>query len=108
MSKALGFFVGLCIFSFVFLRVSFVVTEGRPIARAAMGGIGILCYFLVMHFAPNADSKRETNRQKFVYGLEIIMMFLSFLFFVLVIGMIQESLEELGYISGNVCIECGP
>lgn len=108
MSKALVFEVGLCIVSFVFLMFSMLVTEGRPIARAAMGGIGILCYFLAMHFVPEADSKRETNYQKFVFGSEIIMWILAFLIFMAMIGMINGSLEELGYISGNVCIECGP
>jgi len=99
---SLVFAVGLCVSSFVFLMISFAVTEGKPIARAAMGGIGILCYFLAMHFAPRVDSKRETNHQKFVFGLEIIMMILTFLIFMALIGMIQESLVESGYVSSDV------
>ncbi len=99
---SLVFWAGLCISSFVFLMVSIAVSEGKPIARAAMGGIGILCYFLVMQFVPIADSKRETNLQKFIFGLEMIMMILAFLIFMAIIGMIQESLVESGYISSDV------
>jgi hypothetical protein len=108
MIKSLAFSVGFCVSSFVFLMVSFAVTEENPMARAAMGGIGILGFFLAMHFAPKSDYEKETLLQKFVFGLEIIMLILAFLIFVAMIGMIQESLVESGYISGNVCIECGP
>jgi len=99
---SLVFEVGLCISSFVFLMVSFAVTEGNPTARALMGGIGFLCYLVVMHFAPKADSKRETNHQKFVFGLEIIITILTFLIFMAMMGMIQESLVESGYVSHDV------
>lgn len=108
MNKSLAFVVGFCISSFVFLIVSFAVTEGNPTARAAMGGIGILGFFLAEHFAPKPDYKKETTLQKFVFGMEIIMLILAFLILVAMIGMIQESLVEAGYISGDVCIECGP
>jgi hypothetical protein len=110
MNKSLAFAVGLCISSFVFLIVSMAVTEGRPTTRAVMGGIGILCYFLAMHFAPIVDDKRETIHQKIVFGLQTIMLILAFLILIAMIGMIQESLVESGYISRNstVCIECGP
>ncbi len=99
---SLVFAVGLCVSSFVFLMVSSAVMEEKPNARAVMGEIGILCYFLAIHFAPKVDSKRETNYRKFVFGLEIIMMILTFLIFMAMIGMIQESLVESGYISSDV------
>jgi len=102
MNKSLAFVVGFCISSFVFLIVSFAVTEGNPTARTAMGGIGILGFFLAMHFFPKADSKRETNYQKFIFGLEIIIMGLTFLIFMAMMGMIQESLVESGTVSSDV------
>lgn len=102
MNKSLVFAMGLCISSFVFLEVSFLVTERRPIARAAMGGIGIVLTFLLIHFAPISDLKRETNYQKFVFGLEIIILILWFAVFMTMWGMIQESLVESGYVSSDV------
>ena len=102
MNKSLAFVVGLCVSSFVFLKVSYVVTEGNLMARAAMGGIGFLSFFLAMHFSPKADSKRETNYQKFVFGLEITIMGLTFLIFMAMMGMIQMSLVEAGYVSPDV------
>ena len=108
MNKSLGFLAGMCIFSFVFFMFSMMVTEGRPVARAEMGGIGILVTLLMVHFVPELDGKRETNYQKCVFGLEIIIFIFWFVILMAMIGMIQVSLEELGYISGNVCIECGP
>ena len=79
MNKSLAFAVGLCVSSFIFLIVSVTVTEGMPSARAVIGGIWILGFFLAIHFAPKADSKRETNYQKFIVGIEIIIMGLTFL-----------------------------
>lgn len=108
MNKSLVFVSGLCISSFVFLMFSVLVTEGRPIARAALGGIWYLLMLLMLHFSPELNLKKETNYQKFVLGLEIIIMVLWFFSIILGVGMIQESLEELGYVSGDVCIECGP
>lgn len=107
MNKSIAYLVGLCISSYIFLIVSMAVTEGRPVARAAMGGIGILCYFLAMHFAPMVD-KGETIHQKIVFGLQILIGILSFLIILAMIGMFQDSLVEAGYISGYVCTECGP
>jgi hypothetical protein len=101
MNKFLVFMVGLCISSFVFLMVSIAVTEGRPIARAAMGGIWILCCILVMDFVPDPDPKRETNLQKFVFVLELIII-LMFIIFIVMIGMIDESLVESGYASSDL------
>ena len=99
MNKSLIFAVELCILSFVFLMFSMLVTEGRPVARAAINGIGILLMFLMFHFAPKPDSKRETNYQKFVFGLEIVILIFWFLIFITMIGMIQISLIESGYVS---------
>ena len=99
MSKSLVFMIELCISSFVFLMFSMLVTEGRPVARAAMGGIGFLLTLLMFDFAPKADSKRETNYQKFIFGLEIIISIFWFLIFMSMIGMIQASLVESGYVS---------
>lgn len=79
--------------------VSFAVTEGRPIARAAMAGIGILLTFLVLGFIPKADSKRETNYQKFIFRLEIVISIFWFLIFMAMIGTVQVSLVESGYVS---------
>jgi hypothetical protein len=110
MNKSLAFAVGFCIFIVVFFMFTIIITEGRPTTRAVMGGIGILCYFLAEHFAPIVDDKRETIHQKIVFGLQIIMLILAFLILIAMIGMVQESLVEAGYISRNstVCIECGP
>jgi NhaP-type Na+/H+ and K+/H+ antiporter len=82
--------------------VSIAVTEGYPTVRAAIGGIGILCYFVAISFAPKSDNKKETNLQKFVFGLEIIMLILAFLMLMAMIGMIDESLVNAGYLSPDV------
>jgi hypothetical protein len=110
MNKSIAYLVGLCISSYIFLIVSMAVTEGRPVARAAMGGIGILGYFLAIHFAPKSDYKKETTLQKFVFGMEIIILILTFLNLIVMIGMVQDSLIESGYVSSDAfnCVECGP
>jgi hypothetical protein len=102
MNKTLVFEMGLCLSSFVFIIVSSLVTEGKPIARAAMGGIGILLTFLMLHLAPETDLKIETKYQKFILGLDIIILILWFVAFMARIGMIQTSMEELGYYSPYV------
>ena len=88
MNKSLVFTAGMCISNVLFFVVS-SVTGGRPIARAVISGIGILCFFLMLNFAPKPDSERETNYEKFVFGLEIIIMILAFVAFIGMIGMIQ-------------------
>lgn len=102
MNKSLAFAVGFCIFSVVFFMVTIAITEGRPTTRAVIGGIGILCYFMAIHFAPKVDDKRETIPQKIVFGLEIIMFILTFLIFMAMLGMVEESLVEAGYVSSDV------
>jgi len=97
MNKHLVFSVVWCISSFVFVVVSTLITEGRPIARAAIGGMGILLTFLLLHFAPEYNAKKDTTYQKFIFCIDIIVSILAFLTFIMVIGMTQESLSELGY-----------
>jgi hypothetical protein len=102
MNKTLVFDLGLCISSFAFILVSFLVTEGRPLARATMGGIGILLTFLVIHFAPKPEFKKETNYQKFIFWIDILISILCFLAIMVMIGMVLGSMEELGYYSPYV------
>jgi hypothetical protein len=102
MNKSLAFLVGFCIFICVFFIVSVEVTKGIPTARAVMGGIGIVCYFVAMNFAPKPDYKKETKLQKFVFGLEILMLILAFLVLMTMMGMIEAALVEAGYLSPDV------
>jgi hypothetical protein len=85
---------------------SITVTKGIPTARAMMDGIGILCYFVAINFAPKSDYEKETKLQKFVFGIEIIMLILAFLMLMAMTGIIEESLVEAGYLNTRCIALC--